>query len=162
MKTILFFLMTLLPLGASALGPQTTCFRLGGESEDLCAVSLSTLIARGEDFDGKNVIIKGFYAYAEKPMLFVSRDAFLMSDTADGVILRIPGSDALAKKLASVDHQYVSIVGRYHADAADVTGYGAGYRSGGVLNEITSVGADGDEPWGYSLPVPPDLKKRSR
>lgn len=161
MKLIAFVLLAFVPLSASALGPDNGCFRLPRDSEDLCAVSLSTLIARGEDFDGKNVIIKGFYAYAETPMLFVSRDAFLMSDTADGVIVRLPANEALAKKLSSVDHQYISISGRYHAHAGDVTGNGGGYRSGGVLNEITSAGADGDEPWGYSLPMPPDLKRRS-
>jgi hypothetical protein len=53
MKRIASFVLAVIPLSAAALGPEKACFRRGVDSEDLCAVSLSTLIARGEDFDGK-------------------------------------------------------------------------------------------------------------
>jgi hypothetical protein len=159
-KRIALLVLAFMPVSALALGPDKACFRRGGEPGDICAVSLSTLIARGKDFDGKNVSVKGYYAYAEKAVLFVSRDAFSISDAAAGVVVIMPANEALAQKLAGVDHQYVQIVGRYYARAFELAGNG-GIRSGGFLTEITSVGATGDRPWGYSLPVPPELNTRS-
>jgi hypothetical protein len=146
---------------ALALGPEKACFQKGTGSEKTCAISLSTLIARGEDFDGKIVAIRGFFAYAEKPMLFVSRDAFLTSDTPGGVVVQMPANATLARKLAGADHQYVMIVGRYHALASDLTAYPGGLLSGGYITEITSAGAVGDQPWGYSVPAPYEDRRNS-
>jgi hypothetical protein len=161
MKWIIFLSITMFSSNVLALGPEQACFRRAVDTEDTCSVSLSTLIARGEDFDGKLVAVVGFYAYAEYPMFFTSRDAFLSSDAADGVGVKIPTNAALAEKLGALDHQYIMMVGRYHAKALDVSAF-AGLRTGGHLTEIISVGATGSEPWGYSRPEPYDAKKKSR
>jgi hypothetical protein len=159
MKWLMICALALIPLDALALGPAKSCFRQGGESEDTCAISLSTLIARGEDFDGKVVLVIGFYAFADTPMLFTSHDGFLSSDAADAVDIILPKAGPLAQKLDSVDHQYVQIKGRYRATATDVTGYG-GFRTGGTITEIRGVGARANLPWGYSLPRPYDARKK--
>lgn len=160
MKRVLLLTLILFSKDALALGPEKACFRKASESEDTCAVSLSTLIARGEDFDGKKVAIRGFFAYAEKPMLFISRDAFLMSDTPSGIVVQLPEDAALARKLTSADHRYVMVIGRYHALASDLTAYSGGLLSGGYLTEVTSAGVAGDQPWGYAVPAPYDAKRK--
>jgi hypothetical protein len=160
MKWIVFSLLAMLPLTASALGPDKACFRRGNDSEGTCAVSLSSLIARGEEYDGRIVLVTGFYAYSDRPMLFASRDAFLTSDVADAVGIQLPKPGPLANVLASVDHQYVRVLGRYHATALDVSAQG-GVRTGGYISELTAAGSKGNEPWGYSLPTPYDARKIS-
>src|ERR1700743_3898600 len=92
MKRLVILLLAMLPLTAAALGPDKACFHRGSDAENTCAVSWSTLIARGEEFDGKIVAVTGFYAYSERPMLFASRDAFLVSDAAGG--RGLPGAEA--------------------------------------------------------------------
>lgn len=159
MKRFVIPLLAMLPLTASALGPGKVCSRLGNDSEDTCAVSLSTLIARGEEFDGKIVAVTGFYAYSDRPMLFVSRDAFLVSDVADAVGIQVPKPGPLAQALSSADHQYARILGRYHATALDVSAQG-GLLTGGYISELTAAGTKGDEPWGYSLPMPYGVRKK--
>lgn len=160
MKRLLLLALILFSTDVLSLGPEKACFRKAGESEDICAISLSTLIARGEDFDGKNVAIRGFFAYAEKPVLFSSRDAFLMSDTPSGVVVQLPVNTELARKLTTADHRYVMVVGKYHALASDLTSYSGGLLSGGYLTEITSVGVVGDQPWGYAVPEPYEVKRK--
>lgn len=151
--------LALIPLDALALGPAKSCFRQGGESEDTCAISLSTLIARGEDFVGKIVLVIGFYAYSDSPMLFASRDAFLTSDAANGVRIQLPKPGPLALKLASLDHRYVQVAGRFHAIAADVADRG-GLLTGGYITQLTAAGGVDNRPWGYSLPMPYDARKK--
>lgn len=157
---VMLFALALFPLTAAALGPAKACLQLGQDSEKTCVVSLSTLIARGEDFDGRIVLVTGFYAYAEKPMLFASRDAFLASDVADGVGIQVPSPGPLAQKLASVDHRYTQVRGRYHATAADYSAYG-GLATGGYIAELSAAGDVGDQPWGYSVPMPYDIRKKA-
>ena len=159
MKRLVILLLAMLPLTAAALGPDKACFHRGSDAENTCAVSLSTLIDRGEEFDGKIVAVTGFYAYSERPMLFASRDAFLVSDAADAVGIQVPKPGPLAQVLSSADHQYVRILGRYHATALDVSAQG-GLRTGGYITELTAAGVKGNEPWGYSLPMPYDARKK--
>jgi len=159
MKWCLSLSLLFFPLAAFALGPSAACIQLGQATEKTCVVSLSTLIARGEDFDGRIVLVTGFYAYGHVPMLFASRDAFLTSDASDAVSIRLPPAGPLADKLASVD-RYAQVEGRYHASAADVSSYG-GSRTGGVINELSAAGDVSDHPWGYSLPTPYDVRKKT-
>jgi hypothetical protein len=154
------FALALLPLTASALGPDKACRQMGQNAEKTCVVSLSTLIARGEDFDGRIVLVTGFYAYADVPMLFASRDAYLASDAADGVGVQIPPPGPLADKLDSVNRRYTQVMGRYHATAGDVSAYG-GFVTGGYIAELSAAGDVGDSPWGYSQPMPYDIRKKS-
>ncbi|MBB3226655.1 hypothetical protein FHW69_001245 [Luteibacter sp. Sphag1AF] len=160
MKRVLFFILFFLSFDAVALGPQKSCFRTGADREGICSVSLTTLITRGEEFDGKIVMVTGYFAYAEYPMIFVSKEAFLSSDAASGVGIVLPESSALARKLTNSDHQIVEIVGRYHAVAEDVSAFGA-LRTGGKISEITSAGPTEAMPWGYSLPVPYGVEKKA-
>jgi hypothetical protein len=46
-----------------------------------------------------------------------------------------------------------------HATATDVTGYG-GFRTGATITEIRGVGARANLPWGYSLPMPYDARRK--
>jgi len=91
-------------------------------------------------------------------MLFISRDAFLTSDAANGVGVQTPKLAPLAKNLMSMDHQYVQVVDRYRAVANDVTDRG-GFMTAGYISDLTAAGAQDNQPWGYLLPVPYEARK---
>lgn len=136
---------------------QRFCLKLGDINEEVCSVSLSTLIARGEDFDGKVVEVTGFYAYADIPVLFSTKDSFMSSNVADGLAVTIPDDVKTASRLFELNHSTVTIIGRFSAKPRDTSSY-SGYRTGGRLYDIRSIGP-AFSPWGYSEPTPSGLLK---
>jgi len=141
-----------MPVVSIAGDIQRFCLKLGDINEDVCSVSLGTLIARGEDFDGKLVEVTGFYAYADIPMLFSTKDSFMSSNVADGLAITIPSDGKIASRLFDLNHSTVTVIGRFSVKPRDTSSY-SGYRTGGRLYEIRSIGS-AFSPWGYSDTMP--------
>ncbi|MGO4702660.1 hypothetical protein [Dyella sp. 2RAB6] len=152
MKTIIALLLAVCSGSAMDGNVDRFCFKLGDIKEQVCAVSISTLIANGQDFDGRLVSVNGYFAYADIPMLFATKDSFMSSNVADGVAVSMPKNPRLASKLYGLDHGFIQIMGRYSAKPVDTTRYQA-YRTGGRIAEIESVGA-ATTPWGYTGTAP--------
>jgi hypothetical protein len=136
---------------------QRFCFKRGDISEEVCAVSLSTLISRGEDFNGKLVVVTGFYAHADIPMLFSTKESFMSSNVADGIGITIPGNVKIASKLFELNHRTITLIGRFSDKPVDTSSY-YGYRTGGRLYDIIMLQSE-FAPWGYSEPRPYGLIK---
>jgi hypothetical protein len=75
------------------------CFSRGGIDERVCAAPLAVLIARGEEFNGKMVILHGYFANGPVPMLFASNEDSLTSNVEAGLVVRIPHNGPIARKL---------------------------------------------------------------
>lgn len=152
MKTMLALLLAVCSGSAMASDIDRFCLKLGDIREQVCTVSMSTLIATGQDFDGRLVSVTGYFAYADIPILFATKDSFQSSNVADGVAISMPKNPRLASKLYGLDHGFVQIMGRYSAKPVDTTRYQA-YRTGGRIADIESVGA-ATTPWGYTGAAP--------
>jgi hypothetical protein len=157
LKTILIFFLCMASMVSIAGDIQRFCFRIGDINEDVCSVSLSTLIARGEDFDGKLVEVTGFYAHADIPVLFSTKDSFMSSNVADGLGVKIPSNVKIASRLFELNHSTITLIGRFGAKPIDTSRY-SGYQTGGRLYDIRTVGP-AFAPWGYSEPQPYGLPK---
>lgn len=158
MRTALICLLALLPHLSHAGDVSRFCVHLGGLSEAVCNVPMSTLLARGEDFDGKLVVITGYYVSSDLPLLFSSETAFFSSDTANALAVTMPKDPRIAKKLNELNRRSVMLVGRYSMTPVNVTRF-HGFITGGRLSEITSVG-DAFSPWGFTENPPPGLSKQ--
>lgn len=133
------------------------CVQLGNIKEVVCHVPMSTLLARGEDFDGKLVTVTGYYVYSSMSMLFSSKTAFLSSDSANGLAITMPKDPKIAAQLKGLNHREVLLMGRFSMKPVDVTRYN-GDITGGRLFDITQVG-DAFSPWGFSEHAPPLSKE---
>lgn len=156
MKLLTFAALTLLSFSGAAADASKFCVNVGYMDEPVCSVSMSMLLARGEDFDGKIVEVTGYLAYAELPVLFSSKETFQIASLADGIAVVMPKNKMLAAKLWSLDHSTVQIIGRFSAAPVDATRYGH-FHTSGRLTEVSSAGS-GFIPWGYAVPVPYDMR----
>ena len=145
----LFTLMVALYSGTSvAANAERLCLRIGDVKEPVCAVSMSAFATNGQDFDGRLVFVSGYFAYADIPMLFGTKDSFLSSNVADGVAITMPKQAGLASKLYGLDHTFIRVMGRYSAKPVDTTRYQP-YRTAGRIYDIVSVGP-ATTPWGFT------------
>ncbi|WP_233842210.1 hypothetical protein [Dyella sp. 2HG41-7] len=124
------------------------CFDRGDTNEKVCAVPLTVLIARGEDFNGKLVLLHGYFANGAVPVLFASNEDFLTSNVENGVVVRVQKDSPIAARLFELNHRSVDILGRYDASPVDLTSYHAG-RASGSISSIRLVG-DAYAPWGFN------------
>ena len=106
----LFTLMVALYSGTSvAANAERLCLRIGDVKEPVCAVSMNAFESNGQDFDGRLVFVTGYFAYADIPMLFGTKDSFLSSYVADGVAITMPKQVELASKLYGLDHTFIQV-----------------------------------------------------
>jgi hypothetical protein len=157
MKLALLLFLTLVTCICRAGDLDRFCFAMGGE-EVVCYVSINTLISRGKDFEGQTVITHGYFAYSNVSIIFSSRDDFLTSNTANGLLVSMPKSDALMERLYSLNHRMVMLRAKFIATPADLMG-NQGYRVSGRLYDIKSVD-DSFMPWGYLEHEPPPYQKK--
>lgn len=160
---ILFAL--LLPVVCWSKDLDRFCYPAGGESGNVCYVSVNTLISKGVAFNGKVVLVTGYFAYSSAPILFASKDDFLSSNTASGLFISMPKNISLAKRLYGLNHQFVTLKGRFEARRIDLMSNG-GLIASGRIYDISAL-QDNFEPWGYyGVPPPPHtgsgVKKRSK
>lgn len=113
---------------------------------------MNALVSNGQDFDGRLVFVTGYFAYADIPMLFATKDSFLASNVADGVAVTMPKNPKLASKLYGLDQTFIHIMGRYSAKPVDTTRYQP-YRTGGRIYDVESLGP-ATTPWGFSGTAP--------
>lgn len=158
MRIVLILFLSLAPCISWAGDISRFCFQMGGLNEVVCNVPMSTLLARGEDFDGKLVIVTGYYVYSNMPLLFSSKTAFLSSDAANSLGITTPKDPKIAGRLNGLNHREVMLMARFSMKPVDVTRY-QGYRTGGRLFDVTRVG-DAFLPWGFSEHAPPLSKDK--
>lgn len=156
MKVAMVLLLILMPCICKAGNLDRFCFPMGGEKEPVCYVSIATLIARGEEFDGRIVIVQGYFAYSDASVIFASKDDFLSSNTANGLYVVLPDDSALLKKLYGLNHNMVVLRAKFSAKPVDLLS-NQGYWSSGRLYDLMGVG-DSFGPWGYMEHVPPPRK----
>jgi hypothetical protein len=123
----------------------------------MCFVSINTLIARGDIFDGKIVIVEGYFAYADVPVLFSTKDDFLVSNTASGLVVSMPDDRILFKRLYGLNHRPVILTGRFSASPVDLFS-NQGFKASGRIYDITKV-SDAFMPWGYLEHAPPSSSR---
>lgn len=150
-----FFLLAsfLVASSVNAAGIDRFCRSFGTINEPVCMPPLEVLIARGDEFNGKIVMLTGYFAYGDVSVLFATRDSFLTSSVENGVVIRFPSDKKLANDLYALNHHDITILGRYSSRSVDLTQYGA-HQSGGSLSSVTEV-HDAASPWGYEPPPPP-------
>lgn len=153
MKYVLALLLILMSCPSKAGGLERFCFPMGGEKDPVCYVSIDTLISRGEDFNGRTVIVQGYFAYSGVSIIFASRDDFLSSNIANGVVVSMPSNDVLLNRLYGLNHRMVMLRAKFSATPVDLMG-NQGYRASGRLYDLTEV-SDSFLPWGYAEHVPP-------
>lgn len=153
MKYVLTLLLILMSCTSRAGSLERFCFPLGGEKDPVCYVSIDTLISRGEDFNGRTVIVQGYFAYSVVSMIFASRDDFLSSNTANGLVVSMPSNDILLNRLYGLNHRPVMLRAKFSATPVDLMG-NQGYRASGRLYDLTKV-SDSFLPWGYTEHAPP-------
>lgn len=158
MKLVLFLFFALVTCVCRAGDLDRFCFPIGGERGGVCYVSINTLISRGKDFDGRTVIIHGYFAYSNISIIFSSKDDFLTSNTANGLLVSMPNNETLINKLYGLNHRMVIIRAKFSATPADLMG-NQGYRVSGRLYDISSVD-DSFMPWGYLEHAPPPYQKK--
>lgn len=157
MKIFLIIFLTLTTCACWAADLARFCFRMGGEKEEVCYVSIHTLISRGEDFNGRTVIVQGYFAYSSASIIFSSKDDFLTSNTANGLLVSMPENKVLMSKLYDLNHRVVLLRAKFSATPADLMG-NQGYKVSGRLYNIMSVD-DSFMPWGYLEHEPPPYQK---
>jgi hypothetical protein len=88
--------------------PETTyrnyCGEYLGTKTDPCGISAYAVLANPDAFNGKYVMVSGYYARGLDRLLFLSQDAASNSVTRDGFLLR--GEDAL---LEERDGSYITV-----------------------------------------------------
>lgn len=146
MKVSVIIAVVLSVLTSPGMASTEACFGLGSGGGEVCSAALSTIMAGGETFDGKVVSVGGFYVGGVYPMLFASREAYAMSDAANGVAVVASGDARAIAELKKLEHHHIYIRGRYVARPLDVVGRG-GLRTGGAIVKIVSVDDAENMPW---------------
>jgi hypothetical protein len=156
-SSLLFFMLVLSSISSFSLSASTSnlsrfCFNRGDIDEEVCSVPLAVLIARGEEFNGKLVLLHGYFANGPVPILFANREDFLTSNIESGIVVRVHRDTPLASRLFDLNHHDITILGRYSDQPVDLFNYSAS-RATGSISEIRSVG-DATMPWGYHEDAP--------
>ena len=158
MKSVLVLLLILMPCVGRTADLDRFCFPMGGARESVCYVSISMLVSRGEEFNGRTVIVQGYFAYSGISMIFSSIDDFLSSNTANGLMVSMPDSDTLLNKLYGLNHRMVMVKAKFSAVPVDLMG-NQGYRASGRLYDLMQV-SDSFMPWGYTEHEPPPYPRK--
>lgn len=109
------------------------CGEYLGTKADPCGVSAYVVLAHPDAFNGKYVMVSGYYARGLDRLLFLSQDAASNSVTRDGFLLR--GEDALLERS---DGRYITVVAVFRA-TAPVKGEFDRPDAAGLIGELGEV-----------------------
>jgi hypothetical protein len=154
---VLFFTLSLSSLHVYAGDIDRYCVTRGYQAELECNVSMAILIAHGDEFNGKVIVITGYFANGPMPMLFASSEDFSTSNVVNGIAVRVSDKSKIVSRLFDLDHHLITIRGRYDMKPVNLTDY-TGSKTSGSISDIQAVG-DAYSPWGYTGTNPPPTVK---
>ena len=145
---------------SSAFGAKSIedrCRPIGGQTEQLCDVSIYAVISNPARFDGAEISLIGFYSEGSIPVLFVNKTAYEVSDVSSGIFLDFSEADAMAVDLVRrSNRRYLLVIGTF-SKTNKPTYEVRGFATSGTI-KIKRVGlAPG--PWGSPDPPPSPTKR---
>lgn len=136
---------------------EDRCRPIGGQTEQLCDVSIYAVVSNPARYDGAEISLIGFYSEGSIPILFVNKTAHELSDVSSGIFLDFDEADPTAVELIHrSNHKYLIVIGTF-SKTSKPTYEVRGFATSGTL-KIKRVGV-APAPWGSEDPPPPSTKR---
>lgn len=135
---------------------EDRCRPIGGQSEQLCDVSIYAVVSNPAQFNGAEISLIGFYSDGYIPILFVNKSAHEVSDVSSGIFLDFSEADAMTVNLLRRNnYRYVMVIGTF-INRNKPTYEIRGFATSGTI-KVSRAGI-APPPWGTSEPPPTSAK----